>query len=139
MTDDIQSSTKKQGNNERWKSVISVIAVLAIAYVAFKMLLGFLVPIVVGILLIANRDLVGKAIKFIYQQYKDETYKGLIATVAAIVLFSPFVIFLFARSVYYMFIDSPQKTKIEDNSTSTLINMAVKKKVKNFLEDDNKA
>jgi hypothetical protein len=125
----------------RWKSALSVIAVVVIALVIFKMVLRILFPVLIGIILIANRDLVFKAIKLIYRQYKDETYKGLIATLLAFFAFFPFVGFLFFRSLYYVIVDGSKekkesKTKEKDNMTSKLINLAVKEKVKDFLESD---
>ena len=97
-----------------------------------------LIPLLAGIILIANRDLVFKAIKFIYKQYKDETWKGLVATVVAVFAFPPFVGFLFLRSLYYMFVveKKPDSIKSKGSDASTLINIAVKEKVKDFLEGD---
>jgi predicted PurR-regulated permease PerM len=128
----------------RWKSAISVIAVLVIVYVIFKMLMTILIPIVIGILLIANRDIVFKIIRSIYKLYKDETYKGLIATVLAVVGFVPFMVFLFVRTIYNTFIVEKQpagrEEEEEDNMGSKLITIAVKEKVKDILgidEDEN--
>lgn len=136
---DLKEKNTTEQKPDRWKSAISVAAVLIIAFIIVKMLMRVLIPILVGIILIANRDLVGKAIKFIYKQYKDETYKGLLATLAAFFLFTPFVVFLFCRSIYYMFTDGSKKPPKEQSATSTLINLAVKEKVKDFLEDEEKA
>ena len=65
----------------------------------------------------------------------------MIATLVAFVAFFPFVGFLFFRSLYYVIVDGSKekkesKTKEKDNMTSKLINLAVKEKVKDFLERD---
>ncbi|MDC0230866.1 hypothetical protein OAK19_02785 [Aureispira] len=93
ILDDLEKEGKAPHKPARWKSALTVIAVVVIAFFVFRMFLQVLIPLLIGILLIANRDLVSKAIKFIYKQYKDETWKGLIATVVAILAFTPFVAF----------------------------------------------
>lgn len=124
---------------EKWKSILSLIAIVILGIVLFRILFALLVPIVTVILLVANRDLVSKVVRTIYNLYQDETYKGLLATLAGIFLFAPFVVFLFFRTVYYMFAEN----KIEENqsakrSDADMINIVLKEKVKNILnEDDN--
>lgn len=124
---------------EKWKSILSLIAIVILGIVLFRILFALLIPIVTVILLVANRDLVSKVVRTIYNLYQDETYKGLLATLAGIFLFAPFVVFLFFRTVYYMFAEN----KIEENqstkrSEADLINIVLKEKVKNILnEDDN--
>ena len=141
MLDDINKEEIVDAKPVRWKSALSVVAVVVIALIIFKMLISILFPVLIGIILIANRDMAFKAIRLIYKQYKDETYKGLIATLLAFFAFLPFVGFLFFRSLYYMVIDGSKekkelKKKEKENMTSKLINLAVKEKVKNFLESD---
>ncbi len=141
ILDDINKEEAVEAKPARWKSALSVIAVVVIALIIFKMVLKILFPVLIGIILIANRDLVFKAIKLIYRQYKDETYKGLIATLLAFFAFFPFVGFLFFRSLYYVIVDGSKekkelKKKEKDTMTSKLINIAVKEKVKDFLESD---
>jgi uncharacterized membrane protein len=113
-----------------------VLAVLVIAYLVFKTIFNYLlIPILAAILIIANRDLVGKALTFILKQYKEETWKGLVVTVAGFLLIGPFMGFLFLRSIFYMFTDGT-KTKINNvESDSTLINIAVKDKIKDLLKE----
>lgn len=124
---------------EKWKSILSLIAIVILGIVLFRILFALLIPIVTVILLVANRDLVSKVVRKIYNLYQDETYKGLLATLAGIFLFAPFVVFLFFRTVYYMFAES----KIEEDpsakrSDADMINIVLKEKVKNILnEDDN--
>jgi hypothetical protein len=122
---------------EKWKSVLSLIAIVILGLVLFKILFALLIPIVSVILLVANRDLVSKIVGTIYNLYQEETYKGLLATLASIFLFAPFVVFLFFRTVYYMFAEN----KIEEKpsakrSEADLINIVLKEKVKSMLKDD---
>ncbi len=130
---------KSEEKPARWKSAVSVVAVLIIAFFIVRWLIAMLIPVLIGIILIANRDLVFKAIRLIYKQYKDETYKGLLATLGAVLLFFPFVGFCFLRSIYYMFFDEKKeekKEKAEDSMTSKFIDLAVKEKVKDILGVD---
>lgn len=122
---------------EKWKSLVSLVIIVIMTIVLFRILFALLIPIITIILLIANRDLVSKIVRMIYKLYQDETYKGLLATLGSIFLFAPFVVFLFFRTVYYMFVDD----KIEERSSNKksqgdLIDIVLKEKVKNILNDD---
>jgi len=122
---------------EKWKSVLSLVAIVIMGLVLFRILFALLIPIVTIILLVANRDLVSKIIRIIHKLYQDETYKGLLAILAGIFLFAPFVIFLFFRTVYYMFAENKvERGNSTKNSDADLINIVLKKKVKNMLSDD---
>jgi uncharacterized membrane protein len=136
MDNELYKSTTTNSKPARWKSALSVLAVLVIAYLVFKTIFNYLlIPILAAILIIANRDLVGKALTFILKQYKEETWKGLVVTVAGFLLIGPFMGFLFLRSIFYMFTDGT-KTKINNvESDSTLINIAVKDKIKDLLKE----
>ncbi|BDS15025.1 hypothetical protein [Aureispira anguillae] len=131
------------GENEtppaRWKSVLSIVIIVIMALLLFRLLLALVVPIITLILLIANRDLVSKIARTIYQLYQNELYKGLLATLAAIFLFAPFVIFLFFRTVYYMFVEEKpiiNNIREGEENESELINIVIKEKMKNLLRDD---
>jgi len=140
LFDEVENVEEKtEAKPARWKSAISVIAVVVIAFVIFKMLLRILIPVLFGILMIANRDIVFKVVRYIYKLYKDETYKGLIATLLAALAFLPFMGFLFLRSIYNMFMVDKQpvaKKEEDDSMNSKLINIAVKEKVKDILGID---
>lgn len=128
-------------DNERppakWKSVLSLIAIVILGIVLFRILFALLIPIVTVILLVANRDLVSKIVRTIYNLYQNELYKGLLATLASIFLFAPFVVFLFFRTVYYMFAENKiEETKSTKRSEADLINIVLKEKVKTMLNDD---
>lgn len=123
----------------RWKSALSLIAIVILVFVLIRVLFALVVPIVTLILLVANRDLVAKVIRMIYQLYQDELYKGLLATVASFFLFAPFVVFLFFRTIYYMFVEGDKTVneyETESNSDSEIINIVIKEKVKNLLRDE---
>jgi hypothetical protein len=123
---------------EKWKSALSLVAIIIMGIVLFRILFALLIPIVTIILLIANRDLVSKIVGMIYKLYQDEVYKGLLATLASIFVFAPFVVFLFFRTVYYMFAENEvEAKKSTKNSDRELINIVLKEKVKNILKDDN--
>lgn len=134
---DIEEYQTNERPPEKWKSALSLVAIIIMGVVLFRILFALLIPIVTIILLVANRDLVSKVLGMIYKLYQDETYKGLLATLAGIFLFAPFVVFLFFRTVYYMFaenkVDVKKSTK---NSDRELINIVLKEKVKNMLKDD---
>lgn len=128
---------------ELWKTAVSILALVIIGFIVIKSLFRMLIPVLVIGLLIINRDLVTIIIRQIYKLYKDETYKGLIATVVSIVLFAPFMIFLLGRSLYYFFVikkklaASDVKTeKTKENLTSELITISIKEKVKSVLGID---
>lgn len=122
---------------EKWKSIVSVVAIVIMAIILFRILFAMLIPIVTIILLVANRDLVSKIIRMIYQLYQEELYKGLLATLASIFLFAPFVVFLFFRTVYYMFAEHKiEDSKSTKSSDTELINIVLKERVKNMLNDD---
>lgn len=134
---EIEEYQSNESPPEKWKSVLSLIAIVILGLVLFRILFALLIPIVSIILLVANRDLVSKIVGAIYNLYQEETYKGLLATLASIFLFAPFVVFLFFRTVYYMFAEN----KIEENSSTNrseadLINIVLKEKVKSMLNDD---
>ncbi len=136
MDNELYKSTTTNSNPARWKSALSVLAVLVIAFLVFKTIFNYLlIPLLVAILIIANRDLVGKVLTFILKQYKEETWKGLLVTVVGFLLIGPFMGFLFLRSIFYMFTDGT-KAKINNvKSDSTLINIAVKDKIKDLLKE----
>ncbi|MCH2023227.1 MAG: hypothetical protein MK207_12180 [Saprospiraceae bacterium] len=136
--DDLEKDGKASPKPARWKSALSIIAVVVIAFFIFRMFLSVLIPFLIGIILIANRDLVAKAIKLIYNQYKDETWKGLLATVVAVLIFTPFVGFLFLRSLYYLFVDENKHGGIQtkESDASKLINIAMKQEIKDLLDGD---
>lgn len=128
-------------NNERppekWKSILSLIAIVIMGIVLFRILFALLIPIVTLILLFANRDLVSKIVRTIYNLYQDELYKGLLATLGSIFVFAPFVVFLFFRTVYYMFAENKVDVhKTTKRSEGDLINIVLKEKVKSMLKDD---
>jgi len=122
---------------EKWKSVLSLVAIVIIGIILFRILFALLIPIVTLILLFANRDLVSKIVRTILDLYQDEVYKGLLATLGSIFVFAPFVVFLFFRTVYYMFADNKIEVKSSTKrSEADLINIILKEKVKNRLKDD---
>lgn len=134
---EVEEYQNNESPPEKWKSVLSLIAIVILGLVLFRILFALLIPIVSIILLVANRDLVSKIVLAIYNLYQDEVYKGLLATLASIFLFAPFVVFLFFRTVYYMFAEN----KIEEKpsakrSEADLINIVLKEKVKSMLNDD---
>lgn len=134
---EIEEYQSNESPPEKWKSVLSLIAIVILGLVLFKILLALLIPIVSIILLVANRDLVSKIVRGIYDLYQEETYKGLLATLASIFLFAPFVIFLFFRTVYYMFAEKKNEEEPStDRSEASLINIILKEKVKSMLNDD---
>ena len=136
MEHEFNENTKLSNRPARWKSFISVIAVVAIAFIAFRLFFNFfLIPILVVILLIADRDLVAKAIRFVLKQYKQATWKGLLATLAGFVLFFPLMGLLFARLVFLMFTDGAKEKQKSSISDSTLINIALEEKVKKLLQE----
>lgn len=91
-----------------WKSILTLILMVVLGLIFLRVLMAFIVPILSIILLIANRDLVHRVVRLIGRLYQQELYKGLLATIAAIFLFTPFLIFLFFRTVYYLF-TNPEK------------------------------
>lgn len=122
---------------EKWKSLVSLVVIVIMTIVLFRILFALLIPIITIILLIANRDLVSKIVRMIYKLYQDEAYKGLLATLASIFLFAPFVVFLLFRTVYYMFVEG----KVEESSSNKqsqgdFIDIVLKEKVKNILNDN---
>lgn len=126
---------------EKWKSVLSLILVVVLAIVALRVFFALLMPIIAIILLISNRDLVGKIIRYIVKLYNDEVYKGLIATLVAFFGFVPFLVFLFFRTAYFMFVPSDKTVGAEEDSTnndfsSEIIDIAIKKKVADYLRED---
>lgn len=125
---------------EKWKSALSLVAIVIMGIVLFRILFALLIPIISIILLVANRDLVSKIVRMIYNLYQDEMYKGLLATLASVFLFAPFVVFLFFRTVYYMFAENKVEEKAStERSDADLINIVLKEKVKNILNDDDNA
>lgn len=86
-----------------WKSAISIVLIVLLAIFLLRVIAALIVPIIVVILLVANRDLVLRLLHKIADLYQDELYKGLLATVGAFVLFTPFVVFLFFRTIYNIF------------------------------------
>lgn len=136
MDNKLYKSTTTNSNPARWKSALSVLAVLVIAFLVFKTIFNYLlIPLLVAIVIIANRDLVGKVLTFVLKQYKEANLKGLVVTVAGFLLIGPFMGFLFLRSIFYMFTDGT-KAKINNvESDSTLINIAVKDKIKDLLKE----
>lgn len=134
---EIEAYNDNESPPEKWKSVLSLIAIVILGLVLFRILFALLIPIVSVILLVANRDLVSKIVRAIYNLYQDEVYKGLLATLASIFLFAPFVVFLFFRTVYYMFAEKKIEEKpSEKSSEADLINIVLKEKVKTMLNDD---
>ena len=126
---------------ERWKSVVSVVIIIILAMLALRVFFALLMPIISLVLLIANRDLVAKIVRSIVGLYNDELYKGLLATIVAVIAFAPFMVFLFFRTVYHMFVTSGEETETTKEEgkgglESELINIAVKKKVKDWLAED---
>jgi len=126
---------------EKWKSVLSLILVIVLAIVALRVFFALLMPIIAIVLLISNRDLVGKIVRYIMKLYNDELYKGLIATIIAFFAFAPFLVFLFFRTAYFMFVPSEQATRAEETNatndfSSEIIDIAIKKKVADYLRDD---
>lgn len=124
---------------ERWKSALSIVLMVVMVILLFRVLFALIVPIISIILLVANRDLVLKIVGKIYQLYQDELYKGLLATLASIFLFAPFIIFLFFRTVYYMFVEEKTPTSdfgTYDEQESTPIDIVLKEKMKDLLRDD---
>jgi hypothetical protein len=134
---EVEEYQNNESPPEKWKSVLSLIAIVILGLVLFRILFALLIPIVSIILLVANRDLVSKIVGAIYNLYQEETYKGLLATLASIFLFAPFVVFLFFRTVYYMFAENKIEGEPSRNrSEADLINIVLKEKVKSMLNDD---
>ena len=134
---EIEAYNDNERPPEKWKSVLSLVAIVIMGIVLFRILFALLIPIVSVILLVANRDLVSKIVRTIYNLYQEETYKGLLATLASVFLFAPFVVFLFFRTVYYMFAENKVEEKASTKrSDADLINIVLKEKVKNMLNDD---
>jgi hypothetical protein len=134
---EIEAYNDNEKPPEKWKSALSLVAIVVMGIVLFRILFALLIPIVSIILLVANRDLVSKIVRMIYNLYQDEMYKGLLATLASVFLFAPFVVFLFFRTVYYMFAENKVEEKASTKrSDADLINIVLKEKVKNMLNDD---
>lgn len=91
-----------------WKSILTLILMVVLGLVFLRVLMALIIPILSIVLLIANRDLVYRIVRLIGRLYEQELYKGLLATIAAIFLVTPFLIFLFFRTVYYLFAN-PEK------------------------------
>ncbi|MGH1336204.1 MAG: hypothetical protein ACRBFS_08755 [Aureispira sp.] len=86
-----------------WKSALSVVLIVILGLFLLRALAALIVPIIVLILLFANRDLVLRLGNKIMALYNEELYKGLLATFGAFILFTPFVVFLFFRTIYNIF------------------------------------
>ena len=93
------------GSPSPWKSLVTLILMAVLVVVLFRFLMAFIIPLLSLVLLVANRDLVGRLFRTIVQLYQEEMYKGLLATIAAVVLFTPFLVFLFFRTIYYLFVN----------------------------------
>lgn len=88
-----------------WKSILTLVLMVVLVIALLRFLMAFIVPLLSIVLLVANRDLVGRLFRMIVRLYQQETYKGLLATIAAVFLFTPFLVFLFFRTVYYLFVN----------------------------------
>ncbi|MFK7797386.1 MAG: hypothetical protein AB8E82_08025 [Aureispira sp.] len=115
MKDDYFS---QQERTSPWKSALSLVLIVVLAIFLLRVIAALIVPIIVLILLFVNRDLVSNIIGKIMNLYQEEMYKGLLATLGAFVLFSPFVVFLFFRTIYNVFanpgvVEEGGKTRIE--------------------------
>lgn len=115
MKDDYFSQEER---TSPWKSALSLVLIVVLSLFLLRVLAALVVPIIVLILLFVNRDLVSTIIGKIMNLYQEEMYKGLLATLGAFVLFSPFVVFLFFRTIYNVFanpdvVEEGGKTRIE--------------------------
>jgi hypothetical protein len=105
------SETVQKNSNPILKIALGVIVVLLVGTIIYR-LLGV---IVVALLLFINRDLVKKIFDKILQLYQTNPLYGIGATIGAFVLFSPFTVFLFFRTLYTIFTGNVPVT----NKTST--------------------
>lgn len=99
------------------KSALSIVLVVLLVIFLFRVIKALIVPIIVLILLYANRDLVKKIVNKIMALYQDHLIKGLLATFGAFMFFSPFVVFLFFRTIYNIFAKSDPSDVGESRGT----------------------
>jgi hypothetical protein len=127
-----------------WKSALSILLIVVLAIFLLRVIKALLVPIIVLILLFANRDLVLKIVNKIIALYRDETYKGLLATIGAFVLFTPFMVFLFFRTIYNIFADpSKMDPRIKKEERGNKIEFdteleSLESRVERLLREDKK-
>lgn len=100
-----------------WKSALSIVLVVLLAVFLLRVIAALIVPIIILILLFANRDLVLQLVNKIMSLYQDELYKGLLATFGAFILFTPFVVFLFFRTIYNVFANNAIRAEGEEQGT----------------------
>lgn len=131
---DFSESTPQAAPPSPWKSILTLVLMVVLGIVLLRFLMAFIIPILSIVLLIANRDLVGRIIRLIGRLYQQELYKGLLATVAAIFLFTPFLVFLFFRTVYYLFAN-PDKE--EGRLTIDLDSNRFEDKIERLFGEDN--
>jgi len=112
-------------SNSPLKIALGLILVIIIASFLLRWLLALIVPI----LLIANRDLVFKIGGKILEFYKQDTLKGIGATVLAFVLFTPFTVFLFFRTIVFL-VTGSNLVSTDDKGEKTTIDITTKKKEK---------
>ncbi len=94
-----------------WKSALSILLIVIMGIFLLRVVAALIVPIMVLILLFVNRDLVGKLVQKIIDLYKEEAFKGILAGFGAFILFTPFMVFLFFRTIYNVFAN-PNKAKV---------------------------
>lgn len=138
-------SARPSNRTAPWKTALSVVAVLFIVSIVFRMLIRLLFPIAAVILLYINRDLVGRIVQKIKDLYEKETYLGLLATAGAIFGFMPFIVFLFFRTGYMAFtgtsikkdgIEDIKYEEIDDDYSLDNIDDRLEKRVQAILRKD---
>lgn len=118
-----------------WKSILTLLLMVVLIVMLLRFLMAFIVPLLALVLLIANRDLVGRLFRLIVRLYQDETYKGLLATIMAVFLFTPFLAFLFFRTVYYVFVspkEEDDRLEIDKNG------IPFEERIEDLFREDNK-
>ncbi len=113
----------KSNNKSKLQLAFGLILLVLVGSIVLRWLLALAVPI----LLFANRDIVFRMIGKIADYYREDPLKGLAATVVAFLLFTPFTIFLFLRTIYYLV--SGNDFPIPDNK-KTIIDITPKKEKK---------
>lgn len=122
------TETNQKTSNPLLKIALAVIVVLLVGTIIYR-LLGV---IVVLLLLFINRDLVKKIFNKIVQLYQQNIVYGIGASIGAFLLFSPFTVFLFFRTVYHIFTGKKLNNKITEE-TKTIIDISPKKMKKDTI------
>lgn len=120
------TDTNQKSSNPILKIALAIILVLLVGTIIYR-LLGV---IVVLLLLFINRDLVKKIYGKIIQLYQKNMVYGIGATIAAFLLFTPFTVFLFFRTVYHIFTGKKLDKQVTKEA-KTIIDITPKETKKN--------